>query len=97
MGGGPPGLAASGPPDRAGLARSRPPERQAVPLQACGRCPVTAALTRIGQVRAAVAAGQVTPAQVESVGQEITALYLTARGRIDETALQLRQAEGRIG
>ena len=82
---------------RAGLERSRPPERQAVPLRLGGPCPVAEALTRIGQVRAGVAAGRVTPAQVESVGQEITGLYLTARRRIEETAVQLRQAKGRIG
>ena len=82
---------------RAELERSRPPERQAVPLQPDGPCPVAVALTRIGQVRAGVAAGQVTPAQVEAVGQEITGLYLTARGRIEATAVQLRQAKGRIG
>ena len=82
---------------RAGLERSRPPERQAGPLPPGGPCPVSVALTRIGQVRAGVAAGQVTPAQVETVGQEITGLYLTARARIEETAVQLRQAKGRIG
>jgi hypothetical protein len=81
---------------RAGLERGRPPERQAVALPACGPCPVAVALARIGQVRAGVAAGQVTPAQVESVGQEITGLYLAARARIEETAVQLRQAKGRI-
>ena len=51
---------------RAGLERSRPPERQAVALDPDGPCPVAEALTRIGQVRARVAAGQVTPAQVEA-------------------------------
>jgi hypothetical protein len=82
---------------RVELERSRPAERETVALQPAGPCPVAVALTRIGQVRAGVAAGQVTPAHVETVGQEITGLYLTARARIEETAVQLRQAKGRIG
>ena len=82
---------------RAELERARPLDREAMPLPLAGPCPVAVALTCIGQVRAGVAAGQVTPAQVEAMGQEITGLYLTARGRIEETAVQLRQAKGRIG